>query len=104
LAFLVIALVYRRRLARPSGLSTGSGSPEKSPPEKGRGWVDEKLKAARKKVRPPFRSRPHTWLQYKSVIIALTAVVLFCTRLPLELVALGAASVLLAGPGNPVEG
>ena len=42
-------------------------------------------------------SRPHARLQSKAVVVAVAAVVLFFTGLPLELVALGAAGVMLLG-------
>ncbi len=77
--FLVIALVYRRRLFAPVQ-AVGSAAPRH----------DE-----------PLRSKAHAWLQAKSVVVTLTAVVLFFTGLPLELVALGAAAVLLLDRVKP---
>jgi Na+/H+ antiporter NhaD/arsenite permease-like protein len=47
------------------------------------------------------RSRSHARLQIKSVLVTLVTVVLFFCGLPLELVALGAASVLLADRIKP---
>src|SRR5205085_4873461 len=47
------------------------------------------------------RSRAHAWLQVKSVVVTLAAVALFFTGLPLELIALGAAAVLLLGRVKP---
>lgn len=43
------------------------------------------------------------WLEQKSAAVTLAAVILFFTGLPLELVALGAASVLLLGRVDPKE-
>jgi Na+/H+ antiporter NhaD/arsenite permease-like protein len=81
LNYLVVAFVYRVKLTAPkqgfeSGVNgdDGDGSPQ---------------------------SRPHARLQTKSVLVALVTVVLFFCGFPLELVALGAASVLLAGRIKP---
>src|SRR5207302_166069 len=49
------------------------------------------------------RSRTHARLQAKSVLVTLATVVLFFCGLPLELVALGAASVLLIGRVKPAK-
>ncbi len=74
LNFLVVAFICRSRLAVPKSQSDWNGD--------GDGGVHG-LALAR--------------LRTKSVLVTLAAVVLFFTGLPLELVALGAASVLLAG-------
>jgi Na+/H+ antiporter NhaD/arsenite permease-like protein len=76
--FLVIALVYRGRL-RPAGYKAGP-APE---------------------VRVPVPRGAQVWLQRKSVAVALIAVALFFTGLPLELIALGAAAVMLLGRVKP---
>jgi len=90
--FLVVAVVYRRRLCRhgnPDYLapkkieaSTGIGVPEAEGEE-------------------AANSEGNGWLRRKSVAVTLAAVVLFFTGLPLELVALGAAAVLLLGRTKP---
>jgi Na+/H+ antiporter NhaD/arsenite permease-like protein len=80
LTFLVVVVVYRRRLAPPAK--------GQEPPFNG----DD--------PRPP-ESRAHAWLRRKSALVALVTVALFFTSLPLELVALGAAAVLLLGRVRP---
>jgi Na+/H+ antiporter NhaD/arsenite permease-like protein len=86
LDFFVIAIVYRRSLflrktEAPATESTGAkqGAPDEES-------VDE----------PGQR-----WLRRKSMAVTLIAVVLFFTGLPLELVALGAAAVMLLGRTKP---
>jgi Na+/H+ antiporter NhaD/arsenite permease-like protein len=81
LTFLVVAVVYRRRLAAP----VRQNDIPSADVEKGR--------------RP--QSWAHDWLQWKSAAVALVTVVLFFTGLPLEVVALGAAAVLLLGRVRP---
>jgi Na+/H+ antiporter NhaD/arsenite permease-like protein len=76
--FLVIALVCRGRL-RPAG--------DKSDPAPA--------------LRVPEPRGAQVWLQRKGVAVALAAVVLFFTGLPLELIALGAAAALLLGRVRP---
>jgi Na+/H+ antiporter NhaD/arsenite permease-like protein len=49
------------------------------------------------------RSRAHAWLQTKSVTVTLAAVMLFFCGLPLQLVALGAAAMLLVGRVKPMK-
>ena len=49
----------------------------------------------------PSNSKIHRWLRHKSIAVTVTAVVLFFTGLPLELVALGAASLLLLSRTRP---
>lgn len=78
--YLVVALIYRRSLVGPNG-------PSQEEPSTTRGRVES--------------SPVYVWLQVKSVTVALGAIVLFCSGLPLELVALGAAAILLAGRINP---
>jgi Na+/H+ antiporter NhaD/arsenite permease-like protein len=83
--YAVVAFIYRRRLAPPkdAGQYGVNGKPE--------GEAGERVPS----------SRAHAWLQLKSGTVAVAAVVLFCVGLPLELVALGAASVLLLGRVKP---
>jgi len=76
--FLVVALVCRGRLRFPA-------PPQDSPAPGGR--------------RPARAAQ--VWLRWKSVAVTVVAVVLFFTPLPLELVALGAAAVLLLGRVKP---
>ncbi len=80
LTYLVVCLVYRGRLAPPKGQQM-PGKDEK-PDEGGDGEGAP-------------RSRAHARLQVKAVAVTLAAVALFFTGLPLELVALGAAAVVL---------
>jgi Na+/H+ antiporter NhaD/arsenite permease-like protein len=86
LNYFVAAFVFRRRLVPPEDL----GRP-KTAGKNGNG--------SRKDGSP--RSRAHGWLQAKSGAVTLAAVVLFFTGLPLELIALGAAAVLLLGRVKP---
>jgi Na+/H+ antiporter NhaD/arsenite permease-like protein len=84
LNFLVVALVYRGRLLRRqtiSDLPADNGSTAAPNPR-------------------PVRAA-HLWLARKSVAVTLATVVLFFTGLPLELIALGAAAVLLIGRVKP---
>jgi Na+/H+ antiporter NhaD/arsenite permease-like protein len=93
--FLVVVFVYRRSLFR-------QGNHQHVSPKKGEAGdafgmtalddPDEEKTA---------NSKPHRWLQRKSLAVTLAAVVLFFTGLPLELVALGAAAVLLLGRTKP---
>jgi Na+/H+ antiporter NhaD/arsenite permease-like protein len=83
LNFLMVALIYRARLRRDerageSSVENGSANSE----------------------RQPLRA-PHRWLLRKSVAVTLATVVLFFTGLPLELIALGAAALLLVGRVKP---
>jgi Na+/H+ antiporter NhaD/arsenite permease-like protein len=84
LNYLVAAFVFRRRLAPPKDPGTGNNG------NGGNG---------RRNGSP--RSRVHSWLQVKSVTVTLVAVGLFFTGLPLELIALGAAAVLVLGRVKP---
>lgn len=80
LTYLVACLVYRGRLASPKGQQIPGK--DETPDEGGRGEGTP-------------RSSGHARLQVKAVAVTLAAVALFFTGLPLELVALGAAAVLL---------
>jgi len=80
LTYLVVCLVYRGRLAPPREQETPGK--DETPDEGGTGEGAP-------------RSRGHARLQVKAVVVTLAAVALFFTGLPLELVALGAASVVL---------
>jgi len=83
LNYIVVAVIYRRSLAVPKAVTNGGGEAE--PLE----------------IEAAPQSRTHAWLQAKSLTVALGAVVLFCVGLPLELVALGAAAILLVGRVRP---
>ena len=80
LTYLVVCLVYRRCLAAFA--------------EQGPRGTDEMLDEKTGTEGLP-RSRAHARLQIKALTVTLTAVALFFTGLPLELVALGAAAVVL---------
>ena len=88
LTYLVVCLVYRSRLAAPK--EQGVGDEEEAP-------------AGRRHGEGLPRSRAHARLQVKAVVVAVTAVVLFFTGLPLELVALGAAAVVLLDRIKPAK-
>jgi Na+/H+ antiporter NhaD/arsenite permease-like protein len=77
---LIVCLVYRRQLARPD-LTGNAGKEDK------RTQPDQQKKS--------HNSRGHSRVRIKAVSVTLVAVVLFFTGLPLELVALGAAAVML---------
>ncbi len=79
LNYLVVAVVYRERLRapQPNGQKALGDEPER-----------------------PARGA-HRWLQGKSVAVTLLTVALFFTGMPLELTALGAAAILLAGRVKP---
>jgi Na+/H+ antiporter NhaD/arsenite permease-like protein len=94
--FLVVAFIYRRCMFSQRKLK--SVGPQKCEPKAILGTT---LTHDRPMRDEPADSKSQRWLQYKSVAIALTAVVLFFTGLPLELVALGAAAVLLLGRTKP---
>jgi Na+/H+ antiporter NhaD/arsenite permease-like protein len=76
LTYFVVCLVYRNRLTPSRG---------EDRPGKDATLADEGMP----------RSSRHAWLQIKAVVVTLTAVALFFTGLPLELVALGAAAFSL---------
>ena len=80
LTYLVVSLVYRSRLAVPAR------PPASDDRESSTAIIHEEGMPL---------SRAHARLQLKTAAITLAAVVLFFRRLPLELVALGAAAVVL---------
>jgi Na+/H+ antiporter NhaD/arsenite permease-like protein len=80
LNFLAIVALFRARL------STAEAKDEADAPEP---------------ERKPSPRGAQVWLQRKSVSVALAALVLFFTGLPLEVIALGAAAVLLLGRVRP---
>jgi Na+/H+ antiporter NhaD/arsenite permease-like protein len=80
LTYLVVCLVYRNRLAPPR---------EQAAPGKDEAHVED----GHQEGVP--RSTRHARLQVKAVVVTAAAVALFFTGLPLELVALGAAAVVL---------
>jgi Na+/H+ antiporter NhaD/arsenite permease-like protein len=86
LNFLVIALIYRKRLGR------GDDRSEAADENGSRGQDGSNSR--------PLRPA-HLWLLRKSVAVTLVTVVLFFTGLPLELIALGAAALLLVGRVKP---
>ena len=81
-SFAVIAVVYRRRLARPANNVRQTIADERDGNKR------------TEQIGGDFR-HVHRVLQRKSMIVTLAAILLFFTGLPLELVALGAAAVLL---------
>jgi Na+/H+ antiporter NhaD/arsenite permease-like protein len=81
--FLVIAVCYRARLAR---------RPTTLPPNNQESKGNGNNQAQRGAV---------VWLRRKSVAVATITVVLFFTGLPLELIALGAAAILLVSRVKP---
>ena len=89
LNFVVVALVYRRSLKGPS--DPGGQSTQNMGDVPG----SDSSNSSSSGDRDAASSRSHRWLRYKSVAVTLAAMVLFFTGLPLELIALGAASVLL---------
>ena len=86
IAYVVISLVYRKRLTVGNGSASGGESMPRDNAEFQR-------KRDFDKGVPP--SRAHARLQTKAIIVTLAAVSLFFTGLPLELVALGAAALVL---------
>jgi Na+/H+ antiporter NhaD/arsenite permease-like protein len=78
--YLVVCLVYRARLTSTGGVQ--DSDKEDTPENGGRGEGS------------PSSGR-HARLQIKAVVVTLATVVLFFTGLPLELVALGAAAIVL---------
>jgi Na+/H+ antiporter NhaD/arsenite permease-like protein len=85
LTYLVVCLVYRIRLAPPKAQE----APGKN----------DKHQKSREDGAP--RGHRHARLQVKSVAVTLAALALFFTGLPLELVALGAAAVVLLDRVKP---
>ena len=96
LNFLVVAFIYRRSLF-------SQGNREGTGPQKGEvGAVSDTTPAQDDPKGDDLAdSKSQRWLQRKSVAVTLAAVILFFTGLPLELVALGAAAVLLLGRTKP---
>ncbi len=96
LTYVVVSLVYRRQLIGR---------------DEGRGMRDEGRGMKEKLSGDPFDSSlilhpssfRHARLQIKAVIITLAAVALFFTGLPLELVALGAAAVVMFDRIKPAK-
>jgi Na+/H+ antiporter NhaD/arsenite permease-like protein len=88
LNFLVVAFIYRHRLTHHIDPAPGHGS---------------SARTHHSKRRRLDKSPPHVWLQVKSILVTVTAVVLFFTGLPLELIALGAAAVLLVSRVKPAK-
>jgi Na+/H+ antiporter NhaD/arsenite permease-like protein len=80
IAYLVICLVYRHQLRQPGRAEASCDGQEVQPA---------------KQPRKPHDSRSHTRVRLKAVIVTIGAVVLFFAGLPLELVALGAAAIML---------
>ncbi len=100
LDFVVIAIVYRRSL-RPKAAAngavlavgdTGSEIISASRADSDNDTADYEAS---------FDDALHRWLRVKSVAVTVGAVVLFFTGLPLELVALGAAAIMLFGRTDP---
>ena len=94
LNFLVVAFVYRRSLFRQA---VG----ESVPPEEEGAVTSMGTVAHNSPSEEPPGDTNHRSLRRKSVAVTLTAVILFFTGLPLELIALGAAAVLLLGRTRP---
>ncbi len=90
--FLVVVVVYRRRLFYQENQE--HVAPKKGEACAGAGDLDQEGEET-------ADSPGNGWLRRKSVAITLAAVLLFFTGLPLELVALGAAAVLLLGRTKP---
>jgi Na+/H+ antiporter NhaD/arsenite permease-like protein len=88
LTYLVVCLVYRGRLAAPKE-------------QDARGKGEAPVGVGHGEGLP--RSRAHARLQVKAVMVTVTAVALFFTGLPPELVALGAAAVLLLDRIKPAK-
>ena len=84
--FFVIAILYRRSLT-PDTNRSGAGLPG--------GNVGASNFTSENGPTPRSPRGYQAWLQRKSVTVTLVAVILFFTGLPLELIALGAAAVLL---------
>jgi Na+/H+ antiporter NhaD/arsenite permease-like protein len=97
LDFVVIAIVYRRHLASCDADLT----PSVNNAGDQRGGAPAELAESSDAINAGVR--PLRWLRIKSVAVTLVAVVLFFTGLPLELVALGAAAIMLFGRTDPEE-
>ncbi len=85
--FLIISLVYRRRLDRVA--------PSPEPHGEERGDAINSGDSSEKNIDVIPNSRVHRWLLHKSAVVAATTVLLFFSGLPIALVALAAAAVLL---------
>ncbi len=94
LNYVVLAIVYRRRLAPPAGFQQPA-TDERSDPD----HRESRASARRDDAAP--QSRAQRRLQVKAIAVTLLAVLLFFTGLPLELVALGAAAVTLVDRVSP---
>ncbi|HEX3998610.1 MAG TPA: anion transporter [Pirellulales bacterium] len=101
LDFLVIAVVYRRSLR--AGMRPAVQGPPENGAVAGKGPAAELLADDELDPDSPTDQRERRWLQRKSVVVTLAAVVLFFTGLPLEMVALGAAAVMLFGRIEPEQ-
>ena len=88
LAYATIAVVYRKRLGKSAAANSNHGAGFQVAPAIERG--DERV-----------LSRVHKRLQMKAILVTVSAVALFFTGLPLELVALGAAAIMLLGRIKP---
>jgi Na+/H+ antiporter NhaD/arsenite permease-like protein len=95
LNFLVVAVVYRRSIF-PAGNHWGLRN-------KNDVTAAIAAEAAEAEQNGVGNSRAHRWLQVKSLTVTLVTVLLFFTGLPLELIALGAASLLLLGRVKPAK-
>jgi Na+/H+ antiporter NhaD/arsenite permease-like protein len=88
ITYLVVCLIYRRQLVRPNQ----PGSPGK-----------DETSTLEDNAKHLHQSRKHNRLRIKAVTVTLAAVALFFTGLPLELVALGAAAVVLMDGIKPAK-
>jgi len=95
LNFLAVAIVYRRSLVSQNNRE--SAGQEKKEPRSGTGAAA----ALNPETNEPIPNKSQRWLERKSVAVTVVAVGLFFTGLPLELVALGAAALLLLGRTKP---
>lgn len=103
LDFLVIALVYRRSLRRAAQVNFSEVAQIAGDIAASHGAIQAEEDNGNGEAAddPTFDDPHHRWLRYKSVAVAILAVVLFFTGLPLELVALGAAAIMLFGRTDP---
>lgn len=88
ITYLVVCLIYRRQLVRPNQFAS---------------LGNEEASTLKNNSKKSHQSRKHTRLRVKAVIVTLVAVALFFTGLPLELVALGAAAVVLMDGIKPAK-
>jgi Na+/H+ antiporter NhaD/arsenite permease-like protein len=112
LNLLVVVLVYRRRLfsqGSREGLRSWPAELRQRPESRGAditplatdGALSGPAHLPNSNGEGPADGKSRRWLQFKSVAVTMVAVILFFTGLPLELVALGAAAVLLLGRTPP---